>query len=81
MTSYTENISYETFENGYNIYYDGQSWIRQRDPYGKIFKPKGSYEENCIAHLESLTKEPEEPTETYTLDEAAELLASEVNEA
>lgn len=78
MIYYTDNISYEIVENGYNIYYDGQVWITQREPYGKIFKPKDSYEENCIEQLKSITKEPEEPEQTYTLDEAAAIIASEV---
>lgn len=69
-------IAYEVLENGYMIYLDGRPWVDQREPYGKPMDSSKSYEENCLLQIEDITKPSEE---TYTLDEAAELLAQEVN--
>lgn len=63
MTQYNENISYEIKNNGYNIYLDGKLWITQPEPYTNLYVPEGTYEENCLAQLAELTREPE-PVET-----------------
>lgn len=69
-------IAYEILDDGYMIYLDGKAWIKQRGTYGKPMDSSKSYEENCLLQIEDITKPSEE---TYTLDEAAELLAQEVN--
>lgn len=51
---YNEHLSYEFFEDGYDIYLDGNPWISQRAPYNKVYKFNGTDEENCILQLEEL---------------------------
>ena len=75
------DLYYVIYENGYHIYdrNDPKYHIHQYEPY--IPDKSKSYEENAIAQIEELTKEPEEPEEPeqlYTLDEAAAVIASEV---
>ena len=56
-------VGYSIEDNGYSIYLDGQLWISQPDPYGKLYVPDGTYEENCLAQIEEITNPPEpEPT-------------------
>lgn len=69
-------IAYEILDDGYMIYLDGKAWIKQRGTYGKPMDASKTYEENCLLQIKDITKPVEE---TYTLDEAAELLAQEVN--
>lgn len=69
-------IAYEILSDGYLIYLDSKPWIKQRGDYSKPMDSSKSYEENCLLQIEDLTKPTEE---TYTLDEAAALLAQEVN--
>lgn len=70
-TAFDDRISYEIFEDGYDIYDGNQSWITQREPYAKLFIPDGTYEENAIAHCEDLTRpippQPYIPTEEEKL--------------
>lgn len=63
MTHYNETLSYIIHDNGYDIYNNGQKWISQPEPYAKLYIPDGTYEENCLAQLAELTREPE-PVET-----------------
>ena len=58
-------ISYEIFEDGYEIYLDGVLWIKQRGQYGKPIDKELSYEENCLAQIEELTRPVEEPNNDY----------------
>ena len=64
-------ISYEIFEDGYEIYLDGTIWIKQRGQYGKPIDKDKTYEENCLAQIEKITTvvEPSNPygvpDETY----------------
>jgi hypothetical protein len=51
-----ENITYEIFEDGYDIYLNGEPWISQRAPYDKMFLPDGTYEENAKAQIEGLRR-------------------------
>lgn len=76
----SKDLYYELSEDGYYIYdkNDPLFKVHQYEPY--IPDHSKSYEENAIAQIEELTQEPEPAEERYTLDEAAELLASEVNE-
>lgn len=53
-------LSYEIFEDGYEIYLDSKVWIRQIGKYGKPMDKEKSYEENCLLQIEELTAEPEE---------------------
>lgn len=61
---YNDKLSYEIFKTGYDIFNRYQSeedpWITQRDPYGKIFVPDGTYEENALAQLKQITEPAEE---------------------
>ena len=74
-----KNLYYELTENGYHIYdrNDPLFHVHQYEPY--IPDKSKTYEENAQAQIEELTKEavPTEPT--YTLDEAATILAQEVS--
>lgn len=58
-------IAYEIFEDGYEIYLDGTLWIKQRGQYGKPVDSAKSYEENCLAQIEELTRPVEEPNNDY----------------
>lgn len=71
-------ISYEIFENGYEIYLDSKLWISQRGQYDKPIDKSKTYEENCLAQIDEITAEPEPAEQLYTLDEAAAIIASEV---
>lgn len=57
---YDDVLSYEIFDNGYDIFDRYQSeeipWITQRDPYSKLFVPNGSYEDNALAQLKQITE-------------------------
>ena len=58
-----QKVGYSIEENGYSIYLDENIWITQPDPYGKLYVPDGTYEENCLAQIEEITNPPEpEPT-------------------
>lgn len=52
-------VSYEILEDGYEIYLDGQIWIRQRGLYSKPMDKEKSFEENCLMQIEELTAGPE----------------------
>lgn len=65
MKQYSEEISYEIVENGYEIYKEGRKWITQPEPYAKLYIPNGTYEENCLAQLEEITRPAEEPMSEY----------------
>lgn len=67
---YDDNWEYEIFDNGYDLYRNDGCHITQRDQYSKIYKPDGTYEENALLQLESLTAVPEEPEEV--VDEPVE---------
>lgn len=55
------DYEYEILENGYDIYFKGGKIIEQHDPYGKVFKADGTYEENAIIQLDDLST-PVSPT-------------------
>ena len=62
-TMNNQKIGYSIEDNGYNIYLDNNLWISQPDPYGKLFVPNGSYEDNALAQIESIVNPPvPEPT-------------------
>lgn len=75
-----KNLYYELTADGYWIYDrdDPLFKVHQYEPY--IPDHSKSYEENAIAQMEELQKMFEPTEQMYTLDEAAALLASEVNE-
>lgn len=74
-----KNLYYELTSDGYYIYEQNDPLfkVHQYEPY--IPDPSKSYEENAIAQMAELSADPEPVSDTYTLDEAATLLASEVN--
>ena len=61
-------ISYEIFEDGYEIYLDGTLWIKQRGEYSKPIDKELSFEENCLAQIEEITKVVE-PSNPYGIDD------------
>ena len=61
-------ISYEIFDDGYEIYLDGTLWIKQRGQYGKPVDSAKSYEENCLAQIEEITTVVE-PSNPYGIDD------------
>ena len=48
-------ISYEIFDDGYEIYLDSTLWIKQRGEYSKPIDKELSYEENCLAQIDEIT--------------------------
>lgn len=52
---------YEVVEDGYDIFQGEIKIITQHDPYGKVFDPNGSYEENCLLQLDQMTAPKPEP--------------------
>lgn len=74
-----KELYYELTEDGYYIYdkNDPLFKIHQYEPY--IPDHSKSYEENAISQIGELSRESEPAEQTYTLDEAAAILASEVN--
>ena len=45
-------LTYQVFDDGYDIFRDGNLWLTQREPY--IPNRNKSYEENAIAQIEEL---------------------------
>lgn len=62
-TQFNDAISYEIFDDGYDIYLNGENWISQREPYNRIYKPDGTDEENCLLQIGTLIATDEEPVE------------------
>ena len=63
QTFNNKKVGYSIEENGYSIYLDKNLWISQPDPYGKLYVPDGSYEDNALAQIEEICNPPEpEPT-------------------
>ena len=52
---------YEILEDGYDIYQEDKKIITQHDPFGKVFDPNGTYEENCLIQLDQITQPQPEP--------------------
>lgn len=63
-----QTISYEIFDDGYEIYLDGTLWIKQRGEYSKPIDKDKSYEENCLAQIEEITTVVE-PSNPYGIDD------------
>ena len=61
-------ISYDIFEDGYEIYLDGTLWIKQRGEYSKPIDKELSFEENCLAQIEEITTVVES-SNPYGIDE------------
>ena len=60
VVKYNDELSYIIRENGYEIHLNGNPWITQFDQYSRIYKPEGTFEENCLIQLEELTRAKEE---------------------
>lgn len=65
MTVFSNELSYEVLENGYDIYLNGKKWMVQHEP--NIPFPELSYEENAIKQCEELdeTVNPEKILKAY----------------
>lgn len=50
-----KQVGYEIVDDGYIIYLNGNKWITQTGKYSKLYIADGTYEENCLAHIEELT--------------------------
>lgn len=59
-----QKVGYSIEENGYSIYLDENIWITQPDPYGKLYVPDGTYEDNAKAQIEELTTPVEQQPTT-----------------
>ena len=57
---YNDQISYELFDDGYDIYYNDNPWISQRAPYNRVYKANGTNEENCLLQLATLAEDSSE---------------------
>lgn len=56
-----EQITYEILEDGYRLYLNGKSWIKQHKEH--VFYPELSLKENAEKHIEELCKSSvEQPT-------------------
>lgn len=53
-------LTYEIKDNGYAINRDGRPWISQPEPYAKLYKADGTYEDNAKAQCEELCKPSED---------------------
>ena len=51
---YNDIYSYIIFDDGYDIYKNGEPILTQREPYAHVFKHNGTYEENAIAQIEDM---------------------------
>lgn len=63
-----QTYTYKIFEDGYDIYREGDLIITQRTPYDKLFLPDGTYEENAEAQIASL-ENSSEPTPAVPTEE------------
>lgn len=66
-------IAYEILSDGYEIYLDGKIWISQRGQYGKPVDKSLSYEENCLAQIEEITRPPEPANIDELLEEVSKV--------
>lgn len=64
-------IAYEILSDGYEIYLDGKIWISQRGQYSKPVDKSLSYEENCLAQIEEITRPPEPANIDELLEEVS----------
>lgn len=71
---YNDTYDYEIFEDGYEIYY-GASVISQRGIYSHPYLPEGTYEENCLAQLEDLSRPVDPSTDTEVLRSDVDYIA------
>ena len=51
---YDDTFSYEIFDDGYDIYENDNVTMTQRDPFGKVFIPDGTYEENALFQIDQI---------------------------
>lgn len=73
MTQWSNELSYEVSEDGYDIFLHGELWITQHEPL--IPNPDMSYEENALWHCEQLdeTVNPDKVLKRYKTDKIAEM--------
>ena len=74
---YDDYYSYEIFEDGYLIFKCDSLILEQKDPYGHVFIPDGTYEENAIAQLDGITAPQPPAPEPEPTDE--EILRADVD--
>lgn len=72
-----QGVSYEIFENGYNIHLGEKLWITQQEPY--IPYSSLGYEGSCLKQIEELTNQPD--TEEVSSDYEIRLSALEEENA
>lgn len=73
MKQFSNELSYEIFDDGYEIFLDGGRWMTQHEPH--IPNPDMSYEENAIWHCKQLdeTVNPDKVLKRYKTDKIAEM--------
>ena len=73
----TNKYRYVLYNDGYDIIdTDDRVILTQRDPYAKVFKEDGTYEENAIIHVDMLNKsDTPEPTPQEVLRADIDYLA------
>lgn len=55
LIKFSEQLSYEIFEDGYELHLNGERWMVQHEP--NILFPELSYEENAVKHCEMVQDE------------------------
>lgn len=69
------NYTYELFNDGYDIYKDGNLVTTQREPYAHVYKSNGTYEENAILQIETLKESDSATTEAEVMRADIDYLA------
>lgn len=49
-------LGYEVISNGYKLFLDGVAFISQPEPFANLFVANGTYEENALAHIDSIVE-------------------------
>lgn len=73
MKQFSNELSYQIFDDGYEIFLHGERWMVQHEP--NIPKPNMSYEENALWHCRQLddTVNPEKVLARYKGAKVSEL--------
>ena len=69
-------LTYDILDNGYMIKLDDKNWIEQVGDNSKPMDSTKTFEENCLLHIEDLTKEIAEETPIEDRIEAVETVVN-----
>lgn len=70
-----DNLTYEIYDDGYDIFKNGVLWITQRKPLDKTYLPNGTYKENAEAHIADLIESAEAATNEQQLRADVDFMA------